>query len=119
MTRLRLPIVIFVVLGTAALIDAWPIPDTSHALAQPGPHQPAPTLTIDLNFCGALGGRIPEAVYHAVTAHPEQVAGYRQACNPNRPPGRDNPMRNVLGLRNPNAPYHPLGNSLVWKCGCP
>lgn len=78
-----------------------------------------PTPLIDLNFCNELKGRVPEAAFVDATAHPEQIAGYQLACHPNRPPSSDNPRRNVLGLRNPNMPYHPLFNSLTWKCGCP
>lgn len=118
MTRLRIPVVIFIALGTAALVGAWPIPGPSHVLARPSLHQPTPTLTICLDLCASLKGRVPETVIRGAAEHPEQVAGYRQACNPNLPPGPDNPMRNMLGLRNPNTPYHPLGNGLMWKCGC-
>ena len=91
---------------------------TPTAMAWPNSPVPTPTLLIDLNFCPGLGSRIPEAAFADATADPEKIAGYGQTCSPNRPPGPDNPLRNVLGLRNPNRPYHPLFNSLAWQCGC-
>lgn len=91
---------------------------TPTAVTRPTPPVPIPTLLIDLNFCPGLGNRIPTSAFADATAGFEKIAGYGLACNPNLPPGPDNPLRLVLGLRNPNLPYHPLFNSLAWQCGC-
>ncbi len=80
---------------------------------------PKPTLDNRPEICEAIKARVPAAVINDAVAAPATVAGHGMACNPNLPVGANNPLRRYLGLRNPSAPYHPIFNSVVWKCGCP
>lgn len=81
--------------------------------------RPTPTLVTDPVICEAIKSRVPAAAVNDAVAAPDKVAGYKQACNPNLPAGPSNPLRRYLGLRNPGQVYHPIFNSLMWKCGCP
>lgn len=63
--------------------------------------------------------RVPPAAINAALAHPERIAGWGRPANPNKPVGPDNPICACLTLRNPNMPYHPIFNSLVFKAYCP
>ena len=76
-------------------------------------------MASDPVICEAIKNRVPAAVVNEALAAPDKVAGYQQPCNPNLVPGPSNPLRRYLGLRNPSQVYHPLFNSLMWKCGCP
>jgi hypothetical protein len=64
-----------------------------------------------------LTQRVPPAVLAAALANPSSVAGWNQLCNPNVPEGPFNGRRRSLQLQNPNAPYHPLFNRLIYRCG--
>lgn len=81
--------------------------------------RPTATMASDPVICEAIKNRVPAAVVNEALAAPDKVAGYQQPCNPNLVPGPANPLRRYLGLRNPSQVYHPLFNSLMWKCGCP
>ncbi len=91
-------------------------PGTGSPTAQP---TAGPTATRSPETCPLIVGRVPQQVVQAALASPAEVRGYGQVCQPGLPPGRFNPVRSSLSLDNPNSPYHPLFNSLVWKCGCP
>lgn len=119
MSRIRLPIVALVTLVAGAWASRATGDVPARAWAQREPLQPNPTLTICYVFCDSLKGRVPAADIEVAFTSPDRPAGSRQACNPNLDIGPNNPLRVYLSLRNPNAPYHPLGNNLVWKCGCP
>lgn len=80
---------------------------------------PRPTVNDVPEICEAIKARVPAAVINEAVAAPATVAGHGMACNPNLPVGANNPLRRYLGLRNPAAPYHPIFNGVVWKCGCP
>ena len=88
-----------------------------------GPTSEVPIPTVPLNdtpeICESVKSRVPNAVINDAVAAPDKVGGYKMACNPNLPAGQNNPLRRYLGLRNPNNVYHPIFNSLVWKCSCP
>ncbi|MFN8423697.1 MAG: hypothetical protein U0470_10085 [Anaerolineae bacterium] len=79
----------------------------------------APALS-RLAFPGCPGRTtIPVAVYMHALAHADHVSGYGLRCNPNVPFNPvSNPFRSSLQLANPNLTYHPLFNSVVWRCGC-
>ncbi len=85
-----------------------------------GTAEPTPPLTPNPDTCDFISnGRVPNAAINAATANPDTVYGWEQLCFPNRPAGPFNQLRDKLSLRNPAAPYHPIYNGLVWKCGCP
>lgn len=79
---------------------------------------PAPTLDTSPYVCESIKSAVPAAVINDAVAHPDQVSGYGETCNPNVPPSFRNQVRRYLGLENPGIPYHPLFNTVVWKCGC-
>lgn len=81
--------------------------------------RPTPPLIDTPEICEAIKSRVPNAVINEAVAAPDKVGGYGMPCNPNLAPGPNNPPRRYLGLRNPNNVYHPIFNSLVWKCSCP
>jgi len=72
-----------------------------------------------VRVCPYRGAQVPEAVPAAAGADPATVPGWGQPCNPDLPLSPLIPARTHLGLVHPNFPYHPLHNSLVFKCGCP
>ena len=80
---------------------------------------PTPTQDSSPVICESIKSRVPNAVINEAVAAPDKVGGYGMPCNPNLAPGPNNPPRRYLGLRNPNNVYHPIFNSLVWKCSCP
>jgi hypothetical protein len=70
-------------------------------------------------MCAYVKIRVPQAVINYALANPQRYFGYGMRCNPNVPASPYNVVRSTLGLRNPKALFHPLYNSVVWKCGCP
>lgn len=105
-----------------------PVPPTATRAAAPtrtpGPGGeptsvvPTPTLMTEPMICDNIKSRVPNAVLNDAATAPDKIAGYKQPCNPNLPPGVNNPLRHYLGLRNPAAAYHPLFNGVIWRCGC-
>lgn len=88
------------------------------------PPSPTPSPTVAAAGGGPqvgrdLQGRVPPAAINQAMADPSRVAGWGMPMNPNRPVGPDNPLRTCLALRNPNQPYHPIFNGLVFKASCP
>lgn len=81
--------------------------------------KPTPPLNDTPEICESIKSRVPNAVINEAVAAPDKVGGYKMPCNPNLAPGPNNPLRRYLGLRNPNNVYHPIFNTLVWKCSCP
>jgi hypothetical protein len=96
---------------TAALI-CREIPDTPTPVVTPGGSSAAPVV------CSVTQRRVPPVYISAALASPDTVSGYGEPCYSNLPPGPLNPPRRNLAPRNPNLPFHPLFNPLVWKCGC-
>jgi hypothetical protein len=82
-------------------------------------NQPPPTVAPDADVCAFILSRVPSAIINNALANPDTVYGWGQLCYPNRPTGPTNGLRDKLSLRNPSAPYHPVFNGVVWKCGCP
>ena len=81
------------------------------------PPTPAP---LPPEVCVYAQAVVPNPVLAAAVANPASVAGYDELCYPNRPTGPTfNVIRRFLGLENPNVAYHPMFNTVVWKCGCP
>jgi len=68
--------------------------------------------------CESVKNKVPSAVLSAAAAAPQTVQGWDQLCNPNLPQSPFNVKRNRLTLQDEGKRYHPLFNSLVWKCGC-
>lgn len=84
--------------------------------------EPAPTATAlppQPEVCDAARAGVPAAVLSAAITSPSSVSGYGELCNPNAGASTFNHPRDRLSLELPGRPYHPLFNSLVWKCGCP
>jgi hypothetical protein len=80
---------------------------------------PFPTATPGgVRACPGLVGRVPAAAISVALADPQIVNGYNLLCNPSRPEDPFNHYRRSLSIRNPGAPYHPVSNPLVFKCGC-
>lgn len=119
MSRIRVPVFVLILMGAAALTQTVAPQDPPTVKAQAYLHWPTPTLPYYFPLCEGLHQRVPQAAIEAAHQHPDRVAGYKLPCNPNLAPSPNNPLRRYLGLRNPNTPYHPLGNTLVWKCACP
>lgn len=79
---------------------------------------PTPTPPVG-SLCSFVRGRVPTAVIDSALANPAQVRGWGELCNPALPPSPSNILRTSLSIQNIAAPYHPLSNPLVYKCGCP
>ena len=85
---------------------------------------PAPTPTTkppapSAQACAYLRFRVPDAVISTALANPGRIGGFDRPRNPNKPASPLNPPRRYLSLRNPNVPFHPIFNRLVWVAGCP
>jgi hypothetical protein len=83
----------------------------------PTPTKAPPAIQGEL--CRFVAGRVPRAVVDAALANPEYVRGWGELCNPSLPPSPINISRRMLSLQNIGAPYNPVSNPLVYKCGCP
>lgn len=100
-------------------------PTSSAVTPSPRPSGEVPTVGPTATFpsspeiCESIKSRVPSAVVGDAVAAPDKIGGYKMPCNPNLPVSPNNPLRHYLGLRNPNNVYHPIFNSLVWKCSCP
>jgi len=123
--------------GLTEHADAWAIyPDvTGEACASLDPFAPfrpdvpPPTATPapggtpppdgQASVCDFLRDRVPPAVLNDAMANKATVRGWGERCYANRPAGPDNGLRSRLSLQNGAAPYHPLFNDVVFKCGCP
>lgn len=87
------------------------------AVPTPKPTQPSGGAD-DAKVCDRLRGKVPAAAIDEALANPSAVGGWNDRCMPNLPPGMGNGPRRYLGLANEAAPYHPMFNGLVWRCGC-
>jgi hypothetical protein len=79
---------------------------------------PTPTLAVG-RVCEYILDRVPAQVINSAVTNPDTVAGWKQLCDPNKPASRFNYPRSWLSIQHVGQPYHPLYNSLAWKCGCP
>lgn len=81
---------------------------------------PVPTLGPDEQpkVCKSLLMRVPPAVISNALANPADTNGWGQLCNEGVPRSEFNGVRRWLTPQNPNTPYHPLFNSVVWACSC-
>ena len=100
------------------------VPPTPVPTSTPtAPPTPTPTATAPypapLEVCDEIRTKAPPAAISAALADPASVSGYGRLCRPSLPPGPGNTMRGSLSIQSASKPYHPLFNSLVWKCGCP
>jgi len=89
--------------------------------ATPRPTGEAPTAvptTVSARVCDATRDRVPGAVINGAVAAPQTVQGWDQLCFPNQPASPTNFKRGWLNLQNPSLAFHPLFNSVVWRCGC-
>lgn len=85
----------------------------------PTPVTPTPPPAADAEACPNLDTKVPASVIGAALGSPDSVSGWGELCNPSLPPSIWNTQRHYLSLRNPGAPYNPLYNGVVYKCGCP
>jgi len=98
--------------------SATPTP-TPADTATPLPTSPPPPTPTDAGACTFILNRVPPAVIAQALANPASVRGWGELQNPSAPPSPFNRLRTSLSLQNIAAPYHPLGNTLVYKAGCP
>jgi hypothetical protein len=68
--------------------------------------------------CPNIESRVPAAILGAALANPQNINGYGHRCFPSQPVSPFNPLRQTLDLQNPNRPYHPIFNPLIFTCGC-
>jgi hypothetical protein len=80
---------------------------------------PVPTVPPSEKVCEFIIGKVPPQVISAALASASSVRGYGLLCNPNLPESGWNHERTNLSMEHTGLPYHPLYNSLEWKCGCP
>ncbi len=107
----------------AAVQTNTPVPTNTPG----GPTSTAPAATptrtppgpVPPSVCPGLERYVPRAAIDYAAANPASIQGYDQLCNPNLPMSPTNGKRSRLGLQNPSAPYHPIFNSVLYKCGCP
>jgi len=93
-----------------------PKPTTDPGVATP---TAAPPTQIPGDVCDIATSKVPTSVINDALANPGNYYGHDLACNPNLPVGIYNPLRRMLSISQPNKPFHPLYNSVEWKCGCP
>jgi CubicO group peptidase (beta-lactamase class C family) len=98
-----------------ATATAMPPPPTATVAPQPT----EPPLVVQPESCPRVEALVPAPALQAALANPREVRGYGQRCFPEQPVSPFNPLRKRLGLQNPNRPYHPVFNDLMFKCGCP
>ena len=82
-----------------------------------------PTATVgpkdpEAESCDSITGKVPAAAIAQALADPDSVSGWKELCHPNLPASPFNTLRQHLDIRNPGAPFHPIYNSLVFRCGC-
>lgn len=89
--------------------------------ATPRPSTPPPPGgNTTPKLCTLIRNRVPVAVINASIANPNGVRGFGEACNENIPPDPfTNPPKRYLSLQDVGKPWEPLGNPLIYKCGCP
>lgn len=80
--------------------------------------EPATPTPMVGQVCSYVSSQVPNAVINAALGNPASVNGWGQTCNPNLAQSPANPLRGWLGLQNRAVPYHPLFNSVIWRCGC-
>ena len=97
----------------------------------PGTAPPPPDLDADFNFitfwegdganhvCPQIRKRVPEAAIRWALSNPDRVRGYNELERRDLAPGPYNRLRTWLSLHTLSVPYHPLGNGLVYRAGCP
>lgn len=103
---------------TATRPTAVPTATVRHGLGPTATPTPAPAASSP-QISPGLAGKVPPSVISQALAQPNRVGGWGEPMNPNKPVGPDNPLRTCLTLRNPNQPYHPIFNGLVFKAHCP
>lgn len=97
------------------------VPPTAGPTNTPGgqPTVAPPPTRIPGNSCDIANSKVPAQAINDALANPGNYYGYDLPCNPNLPESPQNPLRRMLSLVNAAAPYHPMYNGLIWKCGCP
>ena len=79
----------------------------------------AGTPTDSAVACPRLDTYVPASVIADGLARAADITGWGELCYPNSPPSPWNTARHYLSIRNIGAPFHPVYNGLVYKCGCP
>ncbi len=69
--------------------------------------------------CDEIIGRVPADVIANAVTRPHTIAGWNQLANPGIPESPNNTRRRSLTPRNLGVSFNPLGNSVVYKVGCP
>jgi len=94
-------------------------PTPSGGTVQPTPMVTPIPVPLGRSVCDYVQMRVPQSVVNDAMANPANYAGYGMRCNPNVPSSPYNIERTTLALQNPKALFHPLFNTVIWKCGCP
>ena len=80
---------------------------------------PQPTFPPSSEVCDQARTVVPASVLASALASPQNIWGYRMLCQPNLAPSPWNVERRHLGIDTPSKLFHPIYNTVVWKCGCP
>ena len=105
--------------ATPTFTPEIPIPGPSATPTSPATSTPTPPPAHpDAMACPRLDIKVPRAVIDAALANPAAVAGWGHYCWHHLKPSPFNQLRRALDITNPNKPYHPMYNPLVFKCGC-
>ena len=101
------------------------VPPTTAPTAVPGeptsppaPTTPPPSPDPEAQVCPGLDAKVPASVIAAALGSPDSISGWDELCNPGLPRSVWNTPRQHLSLRNQGAPYNPIYNGVVYKCGC-
>lgn len=94
-----------------------PPPAPTSTIAAPAASA-TPALVIQPEACPQVEARVPAPALASALANPRAVRGYGDRCFPSQPASPFNPLRDRLSLQNPNRPYHPIYNVLIFACGC-
>ncbi len=84
----------------------------------PAPTTPPPPPDPEAQACPGLDAQVPASVIAAALGSPDSISGWNELCNPGLSRSIWNTLRQHLNLRNSGAPYNPLYNGVVYKCGC-
>ncbi len=82
------------------------------------PTPTSPPADPDAKSCPRLDTRVPRSVIDAALANPAAINGWGVRCWHHLKASPFNPLRQYLDILNPNKPYSPLYNPVIFKCGC-
>lgn len=102
---------------TSTFVPAW-TPTFTPEIPIVTPTATFPPPAPDAKSCPRVGNRVPRAVIDAALANPAAINGWGVRCWHHLKASPFNPLREYLDILNPNKPYSPLYNPVIFKCGC-